>query len=168
MILRLVFCKGHPDFNPTAVRKGHGNDCVRCLTQWMEKMMNNSYRTGSNQVISRISIIGIAAVLITGCASMPAPTEQMAVSRAAVSNAASAGGGEFAPQQLKSAMDKMDAAQRAMLAEDYVLARQLAEQAQVDAQLATAVARSAKARKAAEELQESSRVLRQEIDRKSK
>ena len=116
----------------------------------------------------RIGVPITVAIFMAGCASTPAPTEQMAVSKAAVNNAISAGGNEFAPLQLKSAMDKMDAAQRAMLAEDYVLARQLAEQAQVDAQLATAVARSAKARKAAEELQESSRVLRQEIDRKTK
>jgi hypothetical protein len=64
-------------------------------------------------------------------------------------------------------MDKMDAAERAMTAEDYVLARQLAEEAQVDAQLAAATARSAKAQKAAAALLQDNRVLRQEIDRKA-
>jgi hypothetical protein len=62
-------------------------------------------------------------------------------------------------------MNKMAGAEQAMAAEDYVLARQLAEQAQVDAQLAAATARSAKAQKAANALQEDNRVLRQEIDR---
>ena len=62
---------------------------------------------------------------------------------------------------------KMDAAEKAMVAKDYVRARQLAEQAQVDAQLAGAMARSAKAKKAADELQEGSRILRQEIERKA-
>lgn len=108
-----------------------------------------------------------AALLLAACASTPAPTEQMALSRAAVSNATSAGGNEFAPLQLKSAIDKMDAAERAMTAKDYVRARQLAEQAQVDAQLAEATARSAQAQKAADALQEDSRILRQEIDRKT-
>ena len=89
----------------------------------------------------------------------------MAVSKVAVSNANSAGGNEFAPLELKSAMDKMDAAEHAMAEEDYPLARQLAEQAQVDAQLAAATARSTKAQKAANALQEGNRVLRQEIDR---
>jgi hypothetical protein len=102
-----------------------------------------------------------------GCASIPAPTEQMAVSKAAVSSASSAGGNEFAPVALKSAMEKMDAAELAMAKEDYLQARQLAEEAQVDAQLAAATARSAKARKAVAELQEDNRVLRQEIDRKA-
>jgi protein-arginine kinase len=77
-------------------------------------------------------------MLMTGCASIPAPTEQIAVSKEAVESANSAGGNEFAPLQLKSVMDKMDAAERAMNIENYALAKQLAEQAQVDAQLASA------------------------------
>jgi hypothetical protein len=92
----------------------------------------------------------------------------MAISRAAVSNASSAGGNEFAPLQLKSAMEKMDSAERAMAEKKYDQARQLAEQAQVDAQLAEATARSVKAQKAADALKEDSRVLREEIDRKTK
>ena len=54
-----------------------------------------------------------------------------------------------------------------MAHKDYVLAQQLAEQAQVDAQLATAIARAAKAKKAADALQEDSRVLSSEIGRKT-
>jgi hypothetical protein len=105
-----------------------------------------------------------AAILIAGCAGAP-PTEQMAVSKVAVSSATSAGGNEFAPLPLRSAMEKMDAAEKAMTEEDYPLARQLSEEAQVDAQLAAATARAAKAQKAASALQEDNRVLRKEIDR---
>lgn len=130
-------------------------------------MMKKFYQLKSCQM-HKISVTVAAAIFMVGCASTPAPLEQMAVSRAAVSSASSTGGNEFAPLQLKSAMEKMDAADRAMAKKDYVHARQLAEQAQVDAQLAGAMARSAKAQKAADALQESSRVLRQEIDRKSK
>ncbi|MGZ4957179.1 MAG: DUF4398 domain-containing protein, partial [Methylobacter sp.] len=107
------------------------------------------------------------ALFIVGCASIPAPTEQMAVSKIAVSNAGTAGGNEFAPIQLRSAMDKMDAAERAMAEENYLQARQLAEQAQFDAQLASATARSAKAQNAVGAIQEDNRVLRQEIERKA-
>lgn len=113
------------------------------------------------------SISVTAALLMTGCASIPAPTEQIAVSKVAVESANSAGGNEFAPVQLKSAMDKMDAAEQAMTVEDYALAKQLAEQAQVDAQLASATARSAKAQKAASALLEDNHVLRQELNRKT-
>lgn len=114
-----------------------------------------------------VSGIGIAAVAMAGCASVPPPTEQIAVSRAAVSAAASAGGNEFASADMRSAQDKLDRAVQAMTTEDYKIARSLAEQAQVDAQLAASKARSAKAQKAAVTVQEDSRVLRKEIDRKS-
>jgi len=135
----------------------------------MEKMMKKFNRLKSYQM-SRIGVAVAAAIFMAGCAStpsIPAPTEQMAVSRAAVNNASSAGGNEFAPIQLKSAMEKMDAAERAMGAKDYGRARLLAEEAQVDAKLAETTARSAKAQKAADALQEDNRVLRKELDRKA-
>jgi PBP1b-binding outer membrane lipoprotein LpoB len=128
--------------------------------------MKNLNPLSSTITLRNIVIIAVSALFISGCAGNP-PTEQMAVSKVAVTNATSAGSNEFAPLPLRSAMQKMDAAELAMTAEDYVLARQLAEQAQVDAQLAAATARSVKAQKAASALQEDNRVLRQEIDRKA-
>lgn len=127
--------------------------------------MNKFHHFKSHQMMHKIGVTMAAAIFVAGCASVPAPVEQMAVAKVAVSNATSAGGNEFAPLPLKSAMEKMDAAERAMAEENYELARQLAEQAQVDAQLAAARARSAKAQKAASALQEGNRVLRREIDR---
>ena len=134
--------------------------------------MKTINRFRSNQMTLKIGITVAAAVFMAGCAStppaMPAPTEQMAVSRASLNNANSAGGNEFAPIQFKSAMEKMEGAERAIGEKDYARARLLAEEAQVDADLAAAAARSAKARKAADAVQEDSRVLRQEINRKTK
>lgn len=127
--------------------------------------MKNFYQLRSYQMMHGLGVSVLTAIFIAGCASIPAPTDQMAVAKAAVSDATSAGGNEFAPIQFKSAMEKMDAAERAMAEEDYLRARQLAEQAQVDAQLAVATARSAKAQKAARELEENNRVLQQEIER---
>jgi len=128
--------------------------------------MNNNL-SRSTQIMRSISLTAVAAVLVAGCASIPAPTEQIAVSKAAVDNATSAGGNEFAPVQLQSALEKLNAAERAMAEEKNLKARQLAEQAEVDAQLAAATARAAKAQKAASELREGNRVLHQEIDRKA-
>ncbi|AMK78573.1 MULTISPECIES: DUF4398 domain-containing protein [Methylomonas] len=119
--------------------------------------------SGSSRTIQGIALV--AALFVAGCASIPAPTEQMAVSKAAVNSANSAGGNEYAPVALRAAMEKMDAAERAMAREDYLIARQQAEQAQVDAQLAASTARAAKAQKAASELQEGNRVLREELNR---
>ncbi len=130
-----------------------------------EEMNKNVVQFELNQTIRKMSIAIVAAGLMAGCASTSAPVEQMALSKAAVNNAMSVGGNEFAPVQLKSAMDKLDAAEKAMAGKDYELARQMAEQAEVDAKLANSMARSIKAQKAADALQEDIRVLRHEIER---
>jgi hypothetical protein len=130
-------------------------------------MMKKLYQPGSYP-LQQILITLLAAFLVTACASTPPPTAQMAISNEAINNANSAGSNEFAPVQLKSAIEKMEAAKAAMQNKKYDVASQLAEQAQADAQLAMAVTRSAKAQKAADALKEDSRILRQEIDRKTK
>ena len=117
--------------------------------------------------ISALLAIG-ALALAAGCASTPAPTEQMAVSKSAIANAVSAGGAEYAAVEMKSAQDKMDRANRAMAKEDYEVARALAEEAQTDARLAEKKAQSEKAQKAAVVMQEDARVLREELNRKTK
>jgi predicted nucleic acid-binding Zn-ribbon protein len=110
----------------------------------------------------------IAVALIAGCASVPPPTEQVALSKAAVANAVSAGAQEFAAPDLRSAQDKLERANLAMVAKDYESALWLAEHAQVDAELAGARSRAAKAEKSVQAVQEDSRVLREELNRKSK
>ena len=115
-----------------------------------------------------VGAIGCAAVVAAGCASIPPPTEQMAVSKSALANAVSAGGNEYASVEMRIAQEKMDRASRAMDKEDYENARWLAEEAQVDARLAEKKAQSAKAQKAASVMQDDIRVLREEINRKSK
>ena len=119
----------------------------------------------------QLPILGVfiaTGILMSGCANTPPPVELVAVSRATVSAANVAGANELAPIQYKSAVDKMDGADVAMAHKDYLLAQNLAEQAQVDAKLATAIARAAKAKKAADALQEDSRILSSEIGRKTK
>jgi hypothetical protein len=114
-----------------------------------------------------VAAIGCAFV-VAGCASVPPPTEQMAVSKAAIANAASAGGNEYASVEMRSAQEKMERAGRAMQKEDYEDARRLAEEAQGDARLAEKKAQSAKAQKAASVTQDDIRVLREEINRNTK
>lgn len=112
--------------------------------------------------------MGCVLALAAACASTPAPTEQMAVSQSAIANAVSAGGPEYAAVEMRSAQDKMDRANRAMAKEEYDAARTLAEQAQNDARLAEKMAQSAKAQKAAAVMQDDARVLRDELNRKTK
>lgn len=115
-----------------------------------------------------VGAIGCAAVFMGGCASVPPPTGQMAVSKSAIANAVSAGGSEYAPVDMKLAQEKMDGANRAMGREDYAAARSLAEEAQVDARLAEKKAQAAKAQKAATVTQDDNRVLGDELNRKDR
>ena len=109
----------------------------------------------------------VATLLALGaCASAPVPTEQLAVTTAAVAQAASVGGQELAPTEMAAARDKLMRAQMAVAAKDNEQALRLAQQAQADAQLAAIKAEGAKARKAQAELDEAARVLREEMARK--
>lgn len=120
----------------------------------------------------RRTTIGLAALatafaaMLAGCASTPAPTEQMAVAEAAVQRARAPGNNELAAVELQRASGKLASARNAMSNKDYGRARQLAEQAEVDALVAESHAQSARSRLAAKESQDAARVLREELDRK--
>lgn len=105
---------------------------------------------------------------LAGCADkVPPPTQQVTMATQAIAQAETSGAFEFAPLELKSARDKLSQAQRAMEKEDNLKARRLADEATIDANLAEAMARSAKAQKTVEELKENIRALREEVDRKA-
>ena len=113
-------------------------------------------------------VLACAAVIAAGCSSVPPPREEMAVAKTAIANAVSAGGVEYAPVEMRTAQEKMDQANRAMAKEEYDAARRLATEAEADARLAEKMAQAAKARKAESVTQEDIRVLREEMNRRSK
>lgn len=111
-------------------------------------------------------LFATAIGLTSGCSSLKTPaTADVAVSKAAIENAAEAGGSEFAPAEMKSAREKIVLANKAMMAKDYKLASDLANQAQADAKLAQGKAYSGKAQMASDALQDDIRILREELDR---
>ena len=115
------------------------------------------------------ALLGATVVFTVGCSSMKTPaTANVAVSKAAVENAASAGAGQYAPIEMSAAREKMALANKAMSDKNYKLAADLALQAEADAKLAKSKADSTKAQAAADALQEDLRVLRVELDRASK
>jgi 3'-phosphoadenosine 5'-phosphosulfate sulfotransferase len=116
-----------------------------------------------------LALCGTALVLTTGCSSLKTPaTADVAVTKAAVENAASAEGAAFAPVEMAAARSKLALANQAMASKDYKQAIDLAAQAQADAKLAQGKATSAKAQAAANALQEDIRVLREELERNVK
>ncbi|WP_229459133.1 DUF4398 domain-containing protein [Massilia cavernae] len=112
-------------------------------------------------------VCATALLALAGCASsQKAPaTADVAVSKAAVDNAVSAGASDLAPEEITAARAKMLRASQALAAKDYPLARDLATQAQADAKLAQSKANSAKATAPSNVLREDLRVLRDEVDR---
>lgn len=80
-------------------------------------------------------MLGLLALV--GCASDPAPTEQLRLTEQALTLARSAGASEQTPE-LVLAEDKYAAAVAAMRDEDFRRARRLAERAELDARLAEA------------------------------
>lgn len=129
--------------------------------------MNTCNQHRANRTIAGVLFPAVAGVMmvLTGCASIPPPTGQLAVSKTAVAEAASAGSNEFAAVELRSATEKMTAAEQAMAEEDYLRAQRLAEQAQVDADVAKTKTALAKAQVAVANAKESNRVLREEVGR---
>ena len=105
------------------------------------------------------------AVLLSACASVPPPTEQLAAGRSALNSAQQAGAPQYAPVELAQARTKLQDAEAAMRAEEFEVARRLAEEASADAALAQARAGSARARQAAQQVDESIRTLRSELER---
>jgi hypothetical protein len=113
----------------------------------------------------RTAALAFAALALAACASTPPPTDQLAVSRAAVDAAQRAGAGELAAVDLAQARAKLERAQYAMNTNNYVEARRLADEAAVDAELAQARAATSRAHAAAAQVDQSIRALREEIER---
>lgn len=118
--------------------------------------------------LALVRLVGFIALTLTltACATkMAAPTQELALSRAAIDAAARAGAAELAPAELNIARQKQAMADTAMSQAQYDRALLLSNEVQVDARLAEAKARSTQADKAAGEIREGGRVLRQEINR---
>ena len=105
-------------------------------------------------------------VLLGACASAPVSIEQMAVAEAAVKRANTSSTSENAAGELQIAVNKLASARQAVTNKDFERAKQLAEEAEVDAQVAELHAQSQRSRKAAQESQDAARALREELNRK--
>lgn len=103
-------------------------------------------------------------LLATGCAAKLPPPD-LSGPRSALAEADQAGASESAPLLLRNARQKLQQAETAAANDDMQRAQFLADEAAVDAELAAEMARAANAQAAVDELRESIRVLREEIER---
>jgi len=107
----------------------------------------------------------IALLLTAGCASQPIPTDRLALAQQAIERAERAGAVELSPVEIRNAREKLSGAQRAAEAREVATTARLAEQAEIDAQLAEATARAEKSARAVAELDDSLRTLQRETQR---
>jgi hypothetical protein len=108
-----------------------------------------------------------AALGLHGCASAPRdmPTEQFTQTQAAISEAVEQGAREDAASEIAAAEEHFAKAKIAADNKEYEIALLYAEKAEADAKLAEARAERADANGNLQELQESIRVLQEEVGR---
>jgi predicted S18 family serine protease len=125
-------------------------------------------RSTKNQAVPSLRLVVAAAGLFTlaACASTPpAPTHALQAAETAITNAEQARVADYASIELNEARENLAAARKAVQDEDMARAERLAEQARVNAELASANARLTRARAINEEMQTSIDVLKQEMQR---
>ena len=119
--------------------------------------------------MNRTSLLALAplacAALLTGCASDPPTAPSIAAGATALETARSAGAPEFAAADLDQARGKLERARALAQAGKNREAIRMAEQAEVDAQLARATAGSERSTRALNEVEASLRSLREELNR---
>jgi len=111
------------------------------------------------------ALLFAAAAMLAGCASTPEPVGELASARTAIRSVQGSDAQDLAPVYLDRARTKLQRAEAASADEDYAEARRLAEESLVDAELANAKANAIKARRNADDLEQSIQVLREEIRR---
>jgi septal ring factor EnvC (AmiA/AmiB activator) len=99
---------------------------------------------------------------IVACASTPMPVDKLAVAKSSVERAEQAQAAQFAQVELTTARNKLAAAQAAADKRDAELAARMADQAEVDAQLAEFTARAKQQEQLVTEMEASLRTLQNE------
>jgi hypothetical protein len=100
-------------------------------------------------------------------AANPVADEKIAVAQASLQRAEESGAPQLAPVELEAARSKLARAQKAQLDRDLKVAADLADQANIDAQVAEASARAQHSHAAAVEFDASMQALRAEAMRRS-
>lgn len=112
--------------------------------------------------------VGLMGALALGaCVSMPPPTSNLQAAHQAIAGAEQAEAGRYAPGELSEARAKLAAADTAVSAQRMMMAARLAEESQVEAELATSKSAQVKAQAVNDEMKRSTSVLIDEMQRSS-
>lgn len=114
----------------------------------------------------RFAAVLAGVLVLAACASAPqAPNRSLQAAEQAIATAEQARVADYASLELSQAREKMAAARRAVHQEEMVEAERLADEALVEAQLATAKASEIQAKKVNDDMRESTRTLILEMRR---
>ena len=116
--------------------------------------------------MTALSAVLGAALLATACASDP-PTAQLEAAQQAIADAERVEAGKHAADELSQARTKLSSANTAVESNDMDQALRLAEEARVDAELASARTAALKAQSVNDELQRGSEAVMEEVQRQT-
>ena len=131
-------------------------------------MKNGIYRKKTHKpgrsLLAYIAFAGTFA--LASCTSSPvAPTQELQSAEQAINQAEQARVADYASPQLREAREKLTAAKTAVHEENMILAKRLAEESKVEADLAFAKAQVVKAQLINDEIQKGTDSMRQEMQR---
>jgi len=107
----------------------------------------------------------LASSLIMACASTPPPTRQLTAAESAISHAEQAQVADYASPELVEARENLADARAAVANKEMTRAARLAQKAELNANLATAKTAAVKAKTVNDEMQKSTTVIKQEMQR---
>ena len=110
-------------------------------------------------------LLFVNVILFSGCSSVPKPVGEIAGAKAQIEDAETNEASWFAAVELDRAKSKLKRAERAVVEDEYLTAKQLADEAFSDAELAAAKASSARAKQFAQEMKDTVQSMEREIDR---
>lgn len=118
--------------------------------------------------IPRLLVLGTSLLLLAACASTPLPpTQEISAAEQSLTDAEQARVAEYALPEMQRAREQLSDSRAAVLKEDMVLAKRLAEQASMNIKLAAAKAEFAKAEEVNTDMTKNIDVLKEEMQRKS-
>lgn len=132
----------------------------------MSKTIHQRNVAGTRGSFLRLAATLPALLLLVACATVPPPpTQELQAAEMAIASAEKARVADYASPELSEARVKLTAARSAVKQQKMVLAGRLAEQSRVDAELASAKAEEARARRVNDEMKESTDTLKHEMMR---
>jgi hypothetical protein len=112
-----------------------------------------------------IAAAGTCIVLAACASTPPAPTVALTAAQLAITNAERADAGKYAAGQLAEARDRLSSANSAVAANHMIIAERLANEARVEADLASAATAQVKAQAVNAQMQRANQNLKEELHR---